>query len=69
MPAFDVVRENRSPCTGLCKLDDDDFCRGCRRHIEEIKDWGLLAPEAQRKILDSLPARRAASFSADDGND
>ncbi len=52
---------NLSPCMGLCKLDEDDFCLGCRRHIDEIKDWGLLGEEAQRKILGLLPARRAVS--------
>ena len=69
MSAVEPVSENLSPCIGLCRLDDDDFCRGCFRHIDEIKDWGLLAPEAQRKILGLLPARRALSSSADDCND
>lgn len=69
MAAFEVVPENLSPCMGLCKLDEDDFCLGCRRHIDEIKDWGLLVPEAQRKILGLLAARRALSSSVDDCND
>jgi uncharacterized protein len=61
--------KNLSPCVGLCKLDKDDFCQGCRRHIEEIKSWGLLSPEAQRKILALLPARRAVSSSLDECDD
>lgn len=63
------VPENLSPCIGLCKLDEDEFCLGCRRHIEEIKDWGLIGLEAQRKILALLPARRAVSSSVDECND
>ena len=69
MTAVESVVENLSPCIGLCRLDDGDFCRGCFRHIEEIKDWGLLGRDAQRKILALLPARRAVSFSLDDRND
>lgn len=61
--------KNLSPCIGLCKLDDEDFCLGCRRHIEEIKDWGLIGQEAQRKILSLLPARRAVSYSVDECDD
>lgn len=63
------LSKNLSPCTGLCKLDEDDFCLGCRRHIEEIKDWGLIGLEAQRKILSLLPARRAVSYAVDECDD
>lgn len=26
-----------SPCIGVCKLDDNNICIGCKRTIEEIK--------------------------------
>jgi len=26
-----------SPCIGVCKLDDNKTCIGCKRTIEEIK--------------------------------
>lgn len=42
---------------------------GCRRHIAEIKDWGLKSVDEQRKILSLLPSRRAVSSSVDDCND
>lgn len=47
-----------SPCIGLCRLDDDAVCLGCYRHIDEIAGWGLLAPDAQRKILARVAERR-----------
>ena len=47
-----------SPCVGRCRLENDDICRGCFRHIREIRGWGLLTPEERRKILALLPERR-----------
>lgn len=49
-----------SPCIGLCRLGEDQFCQGCLRHIDEIARWGLLPPEEQRKILTLVAQRRAA---------
>ena len=28
--------ENDSPCIGKCKLNEDNICIGCNRHIDEI---------------------------------
>ena len=28
--------ENDSPCRGMCKLNEDNICIGCNRHIDEI---------------------------------
>ena len=28
--------ENDSPCIGTCKLNEDNVCIGCNRHIDEI---------------------------------
>jgi uncharacterized protein len=58
-----------SPCVGLCRLNDDDICRGCFRHIDEIAGWGLLDAEAQRKILARLPERRLSLSVTDTSHD
>jgi predicted Fe-S protein YdhL (DUF1289 family) len=50
-----------SPCTGVCRLDGAKICLGCYRHVEEIRQWGLLAPEQQRKILALVAQRRRLS--------
>lgn len=39
-----------SPCSGVCSLVGD-ICRGCHRHIEEIKEWPRLCREAKLEVL------------------
>lgn len=54
-----------SPCIGRCRLDDDNMCLGCFRFIDEIRGWGLMTREEQRRILESVAERRQrSSFSA-----
>lgn len=54
-----------SPCIGLCRLDDDKMCLGCFRIIDEIRGWGLMTREEQRRILESVAERQQRlSFSA-----
>jgi predicted Fe-S protein YdhL (DUF1289 family) len=49
-----------SPCIGVCTLDPVSlFCQGCLRTIEEIARWPRLTTEEKRRVLASLPARRA----------
>lgn len=47
-----------SPCLGVCALDEEDHCIGCRRHIGEIASWSRLDAGERRRILALLPARR-----------
>lgn len=42
-----------SPCRGICRLRGD-ICRGCHRHIEEIKAWARLCREEKLEILRRL---------------
>ena len=47
-----------SPCILVCQLDPkNDLCIGCRRHVDEIRDWPILSADEKRAILASLPAR------------
>lgn len=50
-----------SPCVGVCTLDDDGRCRGCRRSLAEIRDWSDL-DEAERDAINrrNLPDAHAA---------
>jgi len=34
---------SESPCVGVCTLDDDGQCKGCRRTGAEIRDWAALS--------------------------
>lgn len=47
-----------SPCIGICTLDDEEYCLGCRRHIGEIAGWARLSEDERRRILGELPDRR-----------
>lgn len=48
-----------SPCIAVCQVDPrSDLCIGCRRHIDEIRDWPIMTAEQKRAVLAALPARR-----------
>ncbi|MFI4920857.1 MAG: DUF1289 domain-containing protein [Gammaproteobacteria bacterium] len=46
-----------SPCIGICTLDDEEYCLGCRRHIGEIASWSRMPEAERRRILNELPQR------------
>jgi len=47
-----------SPCIAVCQVDPKtDLCLGCRRHIDEIRDWPIMTAEQKRAVLAALPQR------------
>ena len=47
-----------SPCISVCQIDPlSGWCVGCRRTIDEIRDWIISTPEERQRILDQLPGR------------
>lgn len=47
-----------TPCIGVCRLDPQGYCIGCRRTIDEIGCWhGMSDDERLRVMRDVLPAR------------
>jgi len=47
-----------TPCIGICTLDRDGFCEGCRRTGEEIARWMYMSDvERARLMLEVLPQR------------
>ena len=50
-----------SPCISICALNEDSYCIGCLRSLEEIAAWSTMDAEAQRAVLDKLPERRKTS--------
>ncbi|GAB3793002.1 hypothetical protein GCM10028797_34310 [Dyella agri] len=47
-----------TPCIGICRLDSQGYCIGCRRTIEEIGRWrGMSEAERLRVMREVLPAR------------
>ena len=48
-----------SPCIAVCQVDPrSNLCIGCRRHIDEIRNWPIMTAEQKRAVLAALPARR-----------
>ena len=48
-----------SPCIAVCTIDDaSGLCLGCRRSIDEIRDWPILSREEKLAVLDLLAERR-----------
>ncbi|MGI2259857.1 DUF1289 domain-containing protein [Shewanella sp. GXUN23E] len=48
-----------SPCVARCKLNEQDYCIGCCRHIDEIVSWSAADDQQRLAILQQLPARKA----------
>jgi len=49
-----------SPCVKICRIDaPTGFCVGCARTMAEIAGWSNASEEERKRILSSLPARRA----------
>lgn len=47
----------RSPCVGVCALDEHDLCIACRRHGIEIGEWGVLTNAQRREVLEKVARR------------
>ena len=47
-----------TPCIGVCRLDSQGCCIGCRRTIEEIGRWGGMSEAERLQVMrEVLPAR------------
>ena len=62
-----VVLDNSipSPCIAVCQIDDaSGLCLGCRRSIDEIREWPILSAEEKRRILRSIEDRKSTDQNA-----
>ncbi|WP_299806699.1 DUF1289 domain-containing protein [uncultured Shewanella sp.] len=48
----------QSPCVAQCGLNDEDYCMGCYRHIDEIVGWGSASDERKEQIWQILAERK-----------
>lgn len=54
-----------SPCIAVCQLETgSDLCIGCRRHVDEIRDWPIMTAEEKRATLARIEERKAADGAA-----
>jgi predicted Fe-S protein YdhL (DUF1289 family) len=48
-----------SPCISVCQIEESTgWCLGCRRTIDEIRDWIIMSPEERQRLLEALELRR-----------
>jgi uncharacterized protein len=47
-----------TPCIGVCTLDKDGFCDGCRRTGDEIARWMYMSDVERAQLMhEVLPLR------------
>ncbi|MCE0462573.1 DUF1289 domain-containing protein [Pseudomonas uvaldensis] len=46
-----------SPCTSVCKLNEQKICLGCFRHVDDIREW-RSADDARRRAICAEALRR-----------
>jgi predicted Fe-S protein YdhL (DUF1289 family) len=48
-----------SPCISVCQMEEaTGLCLGCRRTIDEIRDWIILTPEEKQAVLACIAERK-----------
>lgn len=40
----------KSPCISVCQVKDD-MCTGCKRTIDEIRDWMIMTADEKRAVM------------------
>ncbi|NVJ61169.1 MAG: DUF1289 domain-containing protein [Gammaproteobacteria bacterium] len=50
----------RSPCRSTCKLNEDDVCIGCFRHMQDIANWNKMSDRARHIAIIRTQKRRLA---------
>jgi len=46
--------EVKSPCNGICTLDAQDVCKGCKRTREDISRWYVMSNTEKQQVLDRI---------------
>ena len=61
MAEIDRPSSIETPCNKVCVIDAaSGLCIGCGRTLAEIGGWISMTADERRRIMDELPARRAA---------
>jgi predicted Fe-S protein YdhL (DUF1289 family) len=47
-----------SPCISICRLDEQKVCRGCWRHVEDIREWRAADDDRRRQICATAAQRK-----------
>ena len=51
--SVELVRdvEVKSPCNGVCTLDVQEVCKGCKRTRAQISKWYVMTNEEKQSVL------------------
>ena len=52
-------RPIRTPCIGVCELDEAGRCLGCYRSVDEIAGWSSLGEAERERLIHEVLPRRA----------
>jgi len=44
------IGNEKSPCVLVCRIQENGYCAGCFRTIDEIRNW-LIMSEYEQKML------------------
>ncbi|MGC8522238.1 MAG: DUF1289 domain-containing protein [Steroidobacteraceae bacterium] len=51
-------RRPPSPCVKVCSLDEQGYCAGCLRTLEEIARWSALSAAEQWQVIAAIERRK-----------
>lgn len=49
--------EVKSPCNGICTLDDQDVCKGCKRTGAQISRWYVMSNAEKLTVIKHINMR------------
>lgn len=58
---FGTYKAVLSPCVGICALDTEGLCEGCRRSAGEIARWSQMSDDERLRLMTMVLPEREAS--------
>ena len=62
MSTTEELRKVITPCISVCKYNDNNYCIGCKRHMNEIFDWYDYTDEMRAAINKDLVNRKVKGY-------
>jgi predicted Fe-S protein YdhL (DUF1289 family) len=59
-----IFRAVLSPCTGVCSIDEQGLCIGCRRTLDEITRWGGMGDDERLRMVETVLPERESRYPA-----
>jgi predicted Fe-S protein YdhL (DUF1289 family) len=52
----------KTPCVSICKYNQQNFCLGCKRSSDEIRNWANYSSVMREAIMADLENREIDDF-------